>query len=279
MVILSVQEFKKLREGKNNVVIIDARGGVDALDRYKKGHLKGAFFANLESDLSDIGDDAAFGGRHPLASPQKFSAYLSSKGIDNDSIVVVYDDKNGANAAARFWWMLKSAGHQEVHVISGGLQALNDGGFDMATGDEESVSPSNYQFADWKWPMVSIDDVAIAASQKDHLVIDVRENYRFRGESEPIDLVAGHIPGAVNVPYATNMDDDGKFLSNDLLKKKYLEVLDGRKPSDVVVHCGSGVTACHTLLALSDAGLEGASLYVGSWSEWSRNERPIATDL
>ena len=278
MGILTINEFKDLSADDKHLVLVDARGGADAWDRYKSGHAKGAIFADLETDLSEKGADAAHGGRHPLPSPEKFSAYISAIGIQPSSTVVVYDDKNGANAAARLWWMLKSAGHEAVYVISGGIQAVAAAGYEVVKGEGEQQQSSDYRFKEWIWPVVTMHEVAEAASKDDYLVIDVRENYRYRGESEPIDLVAGHIPGAVNVPYTTNLDDKGEFLPTSVLKKKYTTALDGRDPEKVIVHCGSGVTACHTLLALSDAGLGNASLYVGSWSEWSRNENSIATE-
>ncbi|MCE7041499.1 sulfurtransferase [Dyadobacter sp. CY312] len=276
MGILSVDAFKALSVQKDNIVIVDARGGADALERFEKGHVKGAVFADLETDLSQKSTDAAMGGRHPLPSPSHFSAFLSSAGITDSSTVVIYDDKNGANAAARLWWMLKSAGHEETHVISGGLQALAEAGFEIVTGKSEPSIRGNYNFESWILPTVTIDEVA--AADGDYIVIDVRENYRYRGESEPIDLIAGHIPGAINIPYTSNLDETGRFLSSEILARKYNQELKDIDTKKVYVHCGSGVTACHTLLALEEAGLTGASLYVGSWSEWSRNEKPVATE-
>lgn len=261
-----------------NVVIADARGGADALERYQSGHLEGALFVDLETDLSNKSENAANGGRHPLPEPAEFGKLLSELGISSSSTVVVYDDKKGANAAARFWWMLKAAGHENVYVISGGLDSLVKAGFKITT--EKSPAPEKaplYKIESWKLPLVNIDQIVGVSDNKDYLIIDVRENYRYRGESEPIDLVAGHIPGAVSIPYTSNLDENGKFLSNAELTEKYKSALQGRNPEKVYVHCGSGVTACHTLLALSEAGFEGAGLYVGSWSEWSRQDRPVAT--
>jgi thiosulfate/3-mercaptopyruvate sulfurtransferase len=278
MEILTVSEFRRLSEESNYIVVVDARGGANALERFRASHLKNAVFANLESDLSQKSQDPATGGRHPLPSPAQFSAFLTSIGIDKGTTVVAYDDKNGANAAARFWWMLKSAGHQKVYLISGGLQSLANAGFEMESGEHHISLEGNYDFDEWKLSNVTLEEVAEAASRKNYVVIDVRENFRYRGESEPIDLVAGHIPGAINIPYTTNLDENGLFLSTEELSRKYREVLKDYNTENVYVHCGSGVTACHTLLALSEAGLGGASLYVGSWSEWSRNERPVATE-
>lgn len=264
--------------GEEDTVIVDARGGADALERYKAGHLKNALFADLETDLSEKTADAADGGRHPLPEPLNFSLFLGKLGITPGSVVIVYDDKKGANAAARFWWMLKAAGHVNVYVVSGGLDSIRNESFPISK-DLPAKAPgkNGYPFSAWNLPLFDINEVAAATSDTGKLVIDVRENYRFVGESEPIDLVAGHIPGATNIPYTSNLDETGEFLPTDELASKYRQVLGERHPENVIVHCGSGVTACHTLLALAEAGFEGAGLYVGSWSEWSRNERPVAT--
>ena len=262
-----------------DTVIIDARGGADAEDRFDTGHLDGALFVNLETDLSEKSENAADGGRHPLPDAKKFGHLLGQLGITPTTKVIVYDDKRGAMAAARFWWMLKSAGHEEVYVVSGGLEAITKEGFSLSQDALTLLTEyPDYPVEDWILPTVSLEEVENASANPDYVVIDVRENYRYKGESELIDLVAGHIPGAVNIPYIDNMDENGNFLSPDALKQKYTEALAGKDPEKVIVHCGSGVTACHTLLALEEAGIKGANLYVGSWSEWSRNDKPIATD-
>ncbi len=260
------------------VVIIDARGGPDAYKRFLAGHIQGALFVDLETQLSHKSANAADGGRHPLPSASAFGVFLSTLGITPTTIVVVYDDKGGANAAARFWWMMKALGHQEVFVADGGFDALAKAGLKVVQ-DETSPTPANsvYPTTDWLLPTTSIHTVAEAAADPNRLVIDVREGYRYLGDSEPIDLVAGHIPGAVNVPYLKNLSAEGTFLDASSLAKMYRDIIGDRDPSDVIIHCGSGVTACHTLLALEKAGMHGASLYVGSWSEWSRNDRPMAT--
>jgi len=262
-----------------DTVFVDARGGSDAYERFGNGHLDDALFVDLETDISEKTHDAASGGRHPLPSPQNFGKLLGSLGIVPSTTVVVYDDKRGANAAARFWWMMKAAGHEKVFVVNGGMEAIIASGLPVSTDELELLSEfPPYPIVDWEWPIVDINQVAKAAEDKDCLIIDVRENYRYRGESEPIDFVAGHIPGAVNMPYTGNLDESGNFLSVQDLSDKYQTLIGERKPENVIVHCGSGVTACHTLLALAEAGITGSSLYVGSWSEWSRNDRPIATE-
>lgn len=261
---------------ENDVVVIDARGGPDAYARYEKGHIEGAFFLDLDRDLSQKPEDPAYGGRHPLPDIRSFANLLGKSGIGPATHVLVYDDKNGAMAAARFWWMMKATGHQKVQVIDGGLPAIVAAGLPVTTTASPARAAAPYPFSQWKLPMADIATVAKAAANPDAVVIDVREAYRYKGESEPIDLVAGHIPGAINVPYVDNLDASGKYLSAEMLRKKYTEAIGSGK-TEVIAHCGSGVTACHTLLALEQAGISGAKLYVGSWSEWSRREMPVAT--
>lgn len=256
--------------------IIDARSGKDAFERYAAQHIKGALHVDLDKDLAAPPVNAAHGGRHPLPVIQHFAQLLGRLGIQPTSSVVVYDDKNGANAAARFWWMLRSAGHAKVQALNGGWQAAVKDGIDLSEAMEQADAAAAYPVAGWLLPVVDLHDVAAAALDADHLVIDVREAYRYKGESEPIDLVAGHIPHAVNIPYLENLAPDGKFLPAAELAEIYQAVIGNRHPDKIIVHCGSGVTACHTLLALEVAGISGANLYVGSWSEWSRNELPVA---
>jgi len=260
----------------NSPRFVDARSGPDAYQRYLAEHLPGAIHVDLDKDLADIKPDAAQGGRHPLPSPAHFANWLGRAGITPQTNVVVYDDKNGANAAARFWWMLRALGHQNVQVVSGGLQALKNAGWKLTSEATPSFPASSYPVTPWQLPLADMEEVALAATNPGQLVIDVREDFRYRGEKEPIDAVAGHIPGAVNLPYLQNMDSGGNFLSGEKLRENYTKLIGNIPPANLIVHCGSGVTACHTLLALEEAGLHGAKLYVGSWSEWSRNDRPVA---
>lgn len=260
-----------------DLVIIDARSGKDAYEQYAVQHLKGALHVNLEKDLSLKPIDPANGGRHPLPDIKNFGLLLGKLGIRPSSHVVVYDDQNGTNAAARFWWMLKAAGHEQVQVIDGGLNAAIQAGLPITSEVVNPVGINSYPVDEWKLPTVSIDEVAKASVDPEYLIIDVREAYRYLGEREPIDLIAGHIPNAVNVPYLKNLTNEGSFLPAEKLAAIYKSVIGDHKPDKVIMHCGSGVTACHTLLALEQAGIPGANLYVGSWSEWSRNDKPIAT--
>lgn len=266
-------EIKSLTDA----VIIDARSGPDALARYRTGHLEGAVHVDLDQDLAEKPKDPAYGGRHPLPDLNAFAEFVGSLGITPSTPVVVYDDKNGANAAARFWWMLRALGHEKIQVVDGGLEAILREKLPIQTGIQKPKGVSPYPASAWLLPTVSLDDVSTAVQNPDALVIDVREAYRYKGEREPIDLIAGHIPGAINIPYLNNLKVDGTFRSPAELATTYNEAIGNRDASKVIVHCGSGVTACHTLLALEYAGIKDASLYVGSWGEWSRRDLPIAT--
>lgn len=260
----------------SDFVLIDARFGKD---NYDKSHLQGAFHVDLNNQLSHIKPDFADGGRHPLPEAARFSLLLESLGISPDSHVVVYDDKNGANAAARFWWMIKAVSHEKIQVLDGGMNAAIQAGFPLTSEVEKIPAKGSYKVENWQLPVSDIQEIDQVSKDNNYLIIDVRENERYRGEKEPIDLVSGHIPGAVNIPFASNLDSKGLFLSPAELKAKYEKALEGKSTKNVIVHCGSGVTACHTLLAMAHARMEIPKLYVGSWSEWSRNSREIATDL
>jgi thiosulfate/3-mercaptopyruvate sulfurtransferase len=261
----------------HHFVLIDARYGPNARQAYHDLHLDGARYVDLDADLSQKGTSTAEGGRHPLPPLEHFQQVLGRLGITPLSQVVVYDDKNGALAAARFWWMLRAVGHQTVQVLDGGMQAALALGFPANDHPVEVPSAAPYEATGWQWPTASIEEVKAATESSAQLVIDVREADRYRGEREPLDKIAGHIPGAVNVPFAENLDATGQFLPAEVLRRKYLELLASVSPSDAIVHCGSGVTACHTLLAMQQAGMELPKLYVGSWSEWSESGGAVAT--
>ena len=284
---------------QENLVILDARTGKDARENYLEKHIKRARFIDLDKDLAEIGEDTAFGGRHPLPKISKFAETLQKLGISEDSHIVVYDTSNGANAAARCWWMLKSFGVEKVQVLNGGFQTAEKEGVQTNSGEEIFGKTSFILKENWSWPTSTLEEVEKEIAENSATVIDVRDAYRYRGESEPIDLVAGHIPGAINIPFSENLDENGEFLSPEILKEKYQQFLaDASTPlsmtKKLIIHCGSGVTACHTILALDYAGfvtlstdrksadevLEVPNLYVGSWSEWSRREgKEIAREV
>ncbi|MFA6086113.1 sulfurtransferase [Mucilaginibacter sp.] len=259
-------------------IIIDVRAGANAYERYLAGHLPNAIYANLDDDLAEHPADPAFGGRHPLPSLTDFTATLGSWGIRPDSHVIVYDDKAGAMGGARLWWMLRSIGHTNVQVLNGGLKAATDEGLELSTDVYTPIAVTPYPVPPAYRNTVNIEEVEAAAKADDRVVIDVREGQRYLGYTEPLDLVAGHIPGAVNLFYSTSLSPEGKYLTSQALATIYKETIGDVNPQDVIVHCGSGVTACHTLLGMEQAGISGAKLYVGSWSEWSRRDLPIATE-
>jgi len=261
-----------------SILIIDASNGKNAYNNYLESHLQGALFVDLNTQLANIKEDVAIGGRHPLPTLEQFSKVLSDLGITPESHVVIYDGKNGANAAARFWWMLKAIGHEKVQVLNGGKIAAEAVGFPLAKGIETLEKVGLYPIKGWQLPQVTMNEVEKAATNTDTIIIDVRETARYKGHVEPLDLIAGHIPNAVNVPFSANLDENGLFLSPSLLKEKYETVFQDIPVGNQIVHCGSGVTACHTLLAIASAGLPMPNLYVGSWSEWSRNGKEIVTE-
>ena len=258
-------------------ILIDARAGINAEENYNKEHLKNARYVDLNRDLATVETNPANGGRHPLPSLEKFSKVLSKLGISPSSHVIIYDDKNGSNAAARFWWMLKAIGHKKVQVLNGGLQEAIKIGFLTSSEVEKIEVVEKYPISEWKLATANIDEVEQARNNDQNIVIDVRDKNRFDGIIEPLDLIAGHIPRAINVPFSENLNEDGFYKSAEELKQKYSEIIGDKNLEDVIVHCGSGVTACHTLLALDYAGIEIPKLYVGSWSEWSRNDREMVT--
>ena len=276
--LIEAKELLQLKDDEN-LVLIDARFSKTIQEEYKKEHLKGALHVDLNAQLSNIKEDAAEGGRHPLPGILQFAELLTDLGISKTSHVVVYDASTSSMAAARFWWMLKSAGHEQVQVLNGGLKEAIKVGYPKSSGEETPKVVASYPVTDWQLPLTTIAEVEKTAQLENHVLIDVRAAERYRGETEPIDLIAGHIPGAINVPLTGNIDEDGFFLSPEVLKAKYEIILGDTPISNVTVHCGSGVTACHTLLAMTHAGFDTPTLYVGSWSEWSRNDKPIATNL
>lgn len=275
--IINVEDFLSLYQNPD-VIICDVSGSQTAKANYDNTHIDGAIFVDINTHLAAIQDDFANGGRHPLPKVEDFRATLTELGIDKDSHVIVYDDMAGANAAARFWWMLKAVGHKKVQVLNGGLTYAKQQGVPINAQPvpiKKAVTP--YPVTAWQLPLVDMADVEKMANDPDCLVMDVRDVARYSGKVEPIDLIAGHIPQAMNVPFAENLDNDGLFLSANKLRTKYEKIFGDIPPERIAIHCGSGVTACHTLLALYYAGIPMPNLYVGSWSEWSRNDKPMVT--
>lgn len=240
---------------------------------YAAAHLPGAVYADLERDLS--GPPTGGSGRHPLPPPHALAARLSGWGVGAESQVVAYDDNSGA-MASRLWWLLRWLGHDAVAVLDGGLEAWREARLPTTA---ELAARAPRRFTARPRPELLVDAVELAEwlARDEVLVVDARSPERFRGEVEPIDPVAGHIPGAINRPFTANLDAEGRFLPAAVLREQWQAVLGGRQSAAVVSQCGSGVTACHNLLALERAGLSGARLYPGSWSEWIRDpQRPVA---
>jgi len=272
-------EINDPRLADKDVVIIDVRMGADAHERYLAGHLPRAIYANLDKDLSTKPADPAYGGRHPLPSPAEFAATLTRWGITPATHVIVYDDKNEVMGGARLWWMLRAIGHANVQVVNGGFKAAVDAGIPLSTDDfQPTPAATPYPVPAGYAGTVDIEETAKAAHSADRLVIDVREEARYLGRTEPLDLIAGHIPGAENLWLGKNMGPDGKYLPAAALKALYSEALGDVKPQKVILHCGSGVSACHTLLGMASVGIAEPKLYVGSWSEYSRRDLPMATE-
>jgi thiosulfate/3-mercaptopyruvate sulfurtransferase len=268
--------------GKPEIAIIDCRfdlmnpdGGRRA---YLEGHIPGARYADLNRDLS--APISATSGRHPLPSPDQLLAGLARLGVGRATQVIAYDDSAGA-FAARLWWMLRWVGHPAAAVLDGGIKTWVSEGGTLQSGEEKPLpaaagGPHLSAQADTA-AVIETAEIERRLSDPAFLLIDARAAERFAGTVEPIDAVAGHIKGAVNHPFSANLSADGRFLPAPVLRQAWERRLAGRSPTQVAAMCGSGVTACHNLLSLEVAGLHGAKLYAGSWSEWIRDpRRPIA---
>ena len=274
-----IQPAELINLNPDDYILFDASAGSKA--RYDENHLANAFYIDLNTDLANIGD-FAMGGRHPLPSIEQFALTLGNFGIDPETHVIIYDDKNGSNAAARFWWMLKAVGHKKVQVVNGGYDAALKAGF-TTNSEIPKANPKNpYAITAWQLALADIAEVEIASKtaprkslREKQTIVDVRDAKRYAGLTEPIDLIAGHIPGAINIPFTNSLDENGLFFNPKVLKKVLEMEMADSNAENMIVHCGSGVTACHLLLAMDYAGLAIPKLYVGSWSEWSRNEKDM----
>ena len=256
-------------------VVLDVRwrlGGPPTYPEFLAGHVPGAYWVDLDADLAD---PPGRGGRHPLPDPDRLQSRLRSWGIDDDSRVVVYDDAN-ATAAARAWWVLRWAGLDSVQVLDGGLAAWTGAGGALQPGPVDTRPTGTVTVTPGAMPTLDADGTARLAAEG--VLLDARAAPRYRGEVEPVDPIAGHIPGARSAPTTDNVDGTGRFVPVDQLHERFarLGITDDAAATPVGVYCGSGVTAAHTVLSLELAG-RAAALYPGSWSEWITDpNRPVA---
>ena len=265
--------------GEGNTRILDCRYVLSdpssGFASYRKGHIPGSIYLDLAEDLSS--PITAGTGRHPLPAVEHFAESIGKWGVADDSLVIAYDDGPGA-MAARCWWLLRWFGHQSVYVLDGGLDAWVEGGGGLVEGTE------SYPIAEFAGRPIQIyrteaDTVIQAIDDPVQLIIDAREHRRFLGLEEPIDSIAGHIPSAVNRPFQSNLSG-GRFKSANKLRQEFVDLIGGICPKQVIHSCGSGVTACHNLLAMEVAGLPGSRLYPGSWSGWITDPtRPIISPV
>jgi thiosulfate/3-mercaptopyruvate sulfurtransferase len=261
-------------------VIVDCRFSLADTEHgrreYIRAHIPGAVYAHLDEDLSGTVIPGKT-GRHPLPSIEKATRIFSKWGIGKGNQVVAYDDAGGALAAVRLWWMLRWLGHDEVAVLDGGWQAWHAKDLPVRSGSESRAIEGF--IPDPRPEMIATtEDILSLTTDEGICLVDARTADRFRGENEVIDPVAGHIPGAVNLPYPKNLNADGTFRSPEELRNMYLDLLGGKAPEQAIYYCGSGVTSIHSILAMVHAGLKEPRLYAGSWSEWIRDpERPVVT--
>jgi len=289
--LITAEQLRALRaSGARHMVFdcsFDLMNPAAGEEAYRKAHIPGAVYAHLDHALSDQEvvepdgshhphRDAASGGRHPLPSREKFAMWLSGVGFANDMQAVVYD-RNNSNYCGRLWWMLKWAGHEAVAVLDGGLKAWQEAGGEVASGEEPSHFQSNFRLGPELRRLVTTKDVLAQLGKPAQTLVDARAAARFRGEVEPLDPVAGHIPGALNRPSVENIGPDGRFRPAQELRADFERILGGRDAATVVHHCGSGVSAVPNIIAMELAGFGPTALYAGSWSEWCRDpSRPVA---
>jgi len=276
--LISIQQLSsEIASGGNDLVVLDCRFNLmnpaQGEQLYLEGHIPGAVYIDLDRDLSSPITDQT--GRHPLPDYDHLAERLRQSGVSFDSQVVVYDDCAGA-MAGRAWWLLKVLGHTAVAVLDGGYPAWHAAALPV-TAEPGSVVLGNFSANIDNSMIVTVSE--IESDDQGKQLIDARTVERFRGEQEPIDPVAGHIPGAINRPLQLNLTEAGLFKSAAQLKHEWQALLAGRNPDQIIHYCGSGVTACHNYLAMEIAGLSGSQIYAGSWSEWIRDpKRTIAAN-
>jgi thiosulfate/3-mercaptopyruvate sulfurtransferase len=269
---------ERLAAAPGSVLVFDCRFDLAAPEAgeaaYAAGHVPGALYLHLDRDLS--GATTGTNGRHPLPDRADLVARLAGVGLNEGQQVVAYDAQGGMYAA-RIWWLLRWLGHDSVALLDGGLQAWEAAGKPLET-EAKPRSPGNFKAGAPLAVTVDVQAVERNLTTRDHVLIDARAADRYRGENETLDRVGGHIPGALNHHYKENLTAEGRFKTAHELRDAFGALVGATAPDRVVLQCGSGVTACHNALAMEIAGLHGAALYAGSWSEWSANpSRPVAT--
>jgi thiosulfate/3-mercaptopyruvate sulfurtransferase len=274
-VLISAQELAGLLRSEQPPLVADVRwnlGGPPGKPDFEASHIAGAVWVDLETQLAGT---PGVGGRHPLPRLAVFEEAMRDIGVCQDSLVVAYDAAD-SQAAARLWWLLTDAGHPAVKVLDGGFAAWNAAGLPTVSGRTAPAAGGDFIAHPGQRPQLAGTEISARLGKPDApTLLDVRTPERYAGEKEPIDPVAGHIPGAINLPWAANVRADGRFRSPEEIAGRYAEA-GGME--DAVLYCGSGITATHSLLALESAGLHPTALYPGSWSEWiSDPSRPIAT--
>jgi thiosulfate/3-mercaptopyruvate sulfurtransferase len=278
--LITVPELQALLDSRKPCMVFDCSFDLADPDagaqQYQQRHVPGAVYAHLDQALSaHDGSERVSGGRHPLPTREAFAAWLRSAGFSSGMQAVVYD-RNGSAFCGRLWWMLQWLGHGAVAVLDGGLQAWTQAGGALAQGTPAPQAPGHFEPGAALRPLARTGQVLEHLGTPGQTIVDARAPARYRGEVEPLDPVAGHIPGALNRPFTDNFGPDGRFKSPEQLREEFLALLAGRDPATVVHHCGSGVTANPNVLAMELAGLGRAALYAGSWSEWcSDPQRPV----
>jgi thiosulfate/3-mercaptopyruvate sulfurtransferase len=262
------QKDLKNNISNNDFIIFDTRCDIKdsgyGIDSYTEGHIKNSIFVDVDTDLASEKQQGT--GRHPLPKVETFCDKLSHWGMDNNKQVVIYDDAGGA-FAGRMWWMLRWLGHEDVAVLDGGLNSW------VKNGNKLITSPTLFKKSYFE-PTINnemiatLRDVENAQHVLNTILLDARSKERYEGISDPVDPIAGHVPGAISHPLGTNLDRTGKFKDKEELKHNFDKISHDLKEKEIISMCGSGITACHNILALEIAGIKNAKLYVGSWSEW-----------
>jgi len=272
----SAQELHAVQKHET-VLIVDCRFVLSDTEKgyrdYLHAHIPGAVYAHLDDDLSS--PVTSVSGRHPLPDADRFAAFLARSGWQPGTTIIAYDDAGGS-IAARLWWLMNYFGHGQAALLDGGLQAWLSGGYELEGGQVKVNGAEPIMTEDKSCLVVSTRDILEGVADQSICLADVRAAERFKGEVEPLDYVAGHIPGSVNFPFQLSLETDGRFKPIAAIRKSLLELTGSQQSGELVFMCGSGVTACHAVFSAELAGLKGSKLYAGSWSEWIRDRsRPV----